>query len=66
MDKEINTAAVELDAAQYETIVGYMEQTQAQLEAVHASMLHYGMFLVLLVVFQLYGILSRARRKAVK
>lgn len=66
MDKEINTAVVELDATQYETIVGYMEQTQMRLEAVHASILHYGMFVVLLVVFQLYGILSRSRKKAVK
>lgn len=63
MDEEMNARIVELDGTQYEAIISYMEDIYAGVESLHTSVLHYGVFVVLLTVFAFYGLLRRAGKK---
>jgi len=54
---------VTLNGAQYDALVGEVVELQNKTDALNASVVHATSFLVLLCVFQLYGLLSRARKK---
>lgn len=59
----VNVDNVTLNPSQYEAIVAEIKETQNKMDALNASVVHATSFLILLCVFQLYGLLSRARKK---
>lgn len=54
---------VTLNAEQFEVVQTGMQQINDNLQTVNTSIGHATTFLILLVVFQFYGLLSRARKK---
>lgn len=59
----VNVDNVAIDAEQYETLLGTVQALQTDVQTVNASLVHATMFLVMICVFELYGLLSRARKK---
>ncbi len=67
-DNEVTSVSVYVDNVhiaqeQYETLVAELQQQNENLVKVNDSVGHATTFLILLVVFQFYGLLSRARKK---
>lgn len=60
---EENSNVVVLDSAQYEALVGTVQQLQTEVRTVNSSLIHATMFLILLCIFQFYGLLRRASKK---
>lgn len=58
-----NVENVSLDAEQYEEFRAELQQVNINLQTVNSSIGHATAFLILLCIFQLYGLLSRARKK---
>ena len=58
---DINTFA--LDAEQFTQIQTELRQQNENLQTVNSSIGHATTFLILLCIFQLYALLSRARKK---
>lgn len=52
-----------LDTEQLTELTSGMQQINDDLETVNTSIVHATTFLILLVLFQFYGLLSRARKK---
>lgn len=59
----LNVDNVTLNSAQYEALTAEIVTLQEKTDVLNASVVHATSFLVLLCVFQLYGLLSRARKK---
>ena len=54
---------ITLDTEQFTELTTGMQQINDKLETVNTSIGHATTFLILLVLFQFYGLLSRARKK---
>lgn len=54
---------VTLTEEQFTELTAELRQANENIKTVNASIMHASMFLILLVVFQFYSILSRARKK---
>ena len=52
-----------LTEEQYDMIINEVSLTNEHLHAINTSVLHMSSLLVLICVFQIYGLLSRARKK---
>ena len=59
----VNVENVSLDAEQYEEFRAELQQVNTNLQTVNSSIGHATTFLILLCIFQLYGLLSRGRKK---
>lgn len=62
-ENEIVYENVVLNEEQFAEILAVTEQTNVNIQTVNASIGHATMFLILLCIFQFYGLLSRARKK---
>lgn len=58
-----NDNFVVLDEEQYTELVGELRQVNENVVRVESAIVHSTTFIILLVVFQFYSILSRARKK---
>lgn len=58
-----NDNYVVLDESQYTELVGELRQANENVVRVESAIVHSTTFIILLVVFQFYSILSRARKK---
>lgn len=61
---EVVETSVLIDASQYEALVGAIEENSQVVSRVNDSVVHATSFLILLCIFQFYGLLSRSRKKA--
>lgn len=59
----VNVDNVHLASEQYEVIQTELVQQNENLQTLNASIVHATMFLILLCIFQLYGLLRRASKK---
>ena len=62
-DVIVHVDNVHLATEQYEELMTELRQQNENLQTVNSSIVHATAFLVLLCIFQLYGLLSRARKK---
>lgn len=60
---EVNVSEVSLTTEQYEAITAELRQNNENLKTINGSLAHTGILVILLCIFQLYGLLSRARKK---
>lgn len=59
----VNVDDVTLSEEQYTELLSSVRQTNENLEILNASVVHATMFLILLCLFQFYGLLRRALKK---
>ena len=62
-DVVVNVDNVHLASEQYEAIIAELRQNNENLKTLNGTLVHGTMFLILLCIFQFYGLLSRARKK---
>lgn len=62
-DVIVNVDNVHLATEQYEELMTELRQQNENLQTVNRSIGHATTFLILLCIFQFYGLLSRARKK---
>ena len=62
-DVIVNVDNVHLASEQYEVIQTELVQQNENLQTLNASIVHATMFLILLCIFQFYGLLRRASKK---
>lgn len=62
-DVIVNVDSVHLASDQYEVFQTELVQQNENLQTLNASIVHATMFLILLCIFQLYGLLRRASKK---
>lgn len=62
-DVIVNVDNVHLASEQYEVLRSELVQQNENLQTVNVSIVHATMFLILLCIFQCYGLLRRASKK---
>ena len=59
----VDVENVTIAESQIDALVSEIKEVQVKTDLVHSSLIHMTSFLILLCVFQCYGLLSRARKK---
>lgn len=62
-DVIVNVDNVHMASEQYDELMTELRVQSEELKTLNNNVVHATMFLILLCIFQLYGLLSRARKK---